>query len=115
VNNNSIVIVLLSYCYLISGCSLLSKPSTIEFTSIDPVVCNQSPKADALTMFQTPPNAIKDEFGIWWFAFDAKAYENISKNIQSMRQYMTQQRKIIKYYRKCIEDQGDTTDASNSD
>lgn len=91
---------------VLPGCSLFgSKPPDVTIQEhATPVVCDTTPRPDALDLKDTPPTLVMDPTEVWGYWFNSELYAALAENLQSMRTYMTQSRAIRKKLIKCIDD-----------
>ena len=89
---------------VLPGCALFgSNPPDITIQErATPVVCDTSPKPDALNLKDTPPTLVMDPAEVWGYWFSSDLYAAISENIQAMRRYMEQSRDVRAKLVKCI-------------
>ena len=100
--------VVLLFCALLPGCSLFSPkpPDVIVKPEPVPILCNATQqKPESLDLKDTPPTVVFDtESETWGYWFSPDLYAAIAENIQAMRRYMNQQRKITATIVDCIDD-----------
>lgn len=73
--------------------------------------CVHAPPLLPLQMLPTQIQLISDRDGVVWIALDAQGYENLSRNIGSLRLALGEARSIIGYYADCVRgDGGQATD-----
>ena len=91
---------------VLPGCSLFgSTPPDIQIRERPtPVVCDTSPRPDALDLKDTPPTLVMNAEEVWGYWFNAELYAAIAENLQAMRAWMTQSRAIRSKLVACIDD-----------
>ncbi len=91
---------------VLPGCSLFgTKPPDVTIAErATPVVCDTTPRPDALDLKDTPPTLVMDPNEIWGYWFNSELYAALAENLQAMRSYMTQSRAIRKKLVACIDD-----------
>ncbi len=91
---------------VLPGCSLFSsKPPDVTIEERPTlVVCDTTPRPDALDLKDTPPTLVMDPAETWGFWFNPDLYGALAENLQAMRRYMSQSRDIRKKLVACIED-----------
>jgi hypothetical protein len=103
VNKLGPVLVLLG---VLPGCSLFgSKPPDVTIQEkATVVVCDTTPRPDALDLKDTPPTLVMDPAEVWGFWFSPDLYAALAENLQAMRAWMTQARAIRTKLVACIDD-----------
>ena len=91
---------------VLPGCSLFgSKPPDVTIQErATPVVCDTTPRPDALDLTDTPPTLVMDPNEVWGYWFSSELYASLAENLQAMRTWMTQSRAIRKKLVACIDD-----------
>lgn len=64
--------------------------------------CRNAPQPSKLQLLPTRFSVVTDPTGIVWLALDPQSYENLSRNINSLRLALAEQRSIIAYYDNCV-------------
>lgn len=98
-------------CFGAGGCGWLpskrsTPPPVIVMDSSTPS-CVNAPNLPGLTMLPTPMRVVRDSDGLFWVAMDAQGYENLSRNIGSLRLVLVEARRIIRYYETCVRAESD--------
>ncbi len=91
---------------VLPGCSLFgSKPPDVTIQErATPVVCDTTPRPDALDLKDTPPTLVMNPEETWGFWFSPDLYGALAENLQAMRSWMTQSTAIRAKLVKCIVD-----------
>ena len=91
---------------VLPGCSLFgSKPPDVTIQErATPVVCDTTPRPDALNLKDTPPTLVMNTAEVWGYWFSSDLYGALAENLQAMRTYMRQGRAIRAKLVKCIVD-----------
>ncbi len=95
---------------VLPGCSLFGGASPPDVNIIERptlVVCDTSPRPDALDLKDTPPTLVMNEAEVWGYWFNSELYAALAENLQAMRSWMTQSRAIRDKLVACIEDHND--------
>jgi hypothetical protein len=66
------------------------------------VTCPKPPTAYPVSMKLVEPTAIEDKYGIVWVGMTPKHYENLAENMSDMLRFIRNQRSIVEYFKKCI-------------
>ncbi len=98
---------------VLPGCSLFgSKPPDVTIQErATPVVCDTTPRPDALDLKDTPPTLVMNAEETWGFWFSPDLYGALAENLQAMRSWMTQSTAIRAKLVKCIVDHNAKVDA----
>ena len=92
------------------GCSLFSPkaPDVVIQEKPIAIVCGAvTNKPDALDLQDTPPTIVLGPGEIWGYWFSPDLYAALAENIQALRRYMAQQRRIRDALADCIESHND--------
>ncbi len=91
---------------VLPGCSLFgTKPPDVTIEERPTiVVCDTSPRPDALDLKDTPPTLVMDPNEIWGYWFDSELYAALAENLQAMKTWMTQASSIRRKLVACIDD-----------
>ena len=91
---------------VLPGCSLFgTQQPDIEIRERPtPVICDTSPRPDALSLTDTPPTLVMDPDEVWGYWFDSELYAALAENLQAMRTWMTQSSAIRTKLVLCIDD-----------
>ena len=91
---------------VLPGCSLFgTKPPDVTIEERPTlVVCDTTPRPDALDLKDTPPTLVMDPNQAWGFWFNPDLYGALAENLQAMRSWMTQSRAIRRKLVACIDD-----------
>ena len=94
---------------VLPGCSLFGStpPDVFIQEKAAPVVCDTSPRPDALDLKDTPPTLVMDPAEVWGYWFNAELYAALAENLQAMRTWMTQSRAIRTKLVACITEHND--------
>jgi hypothetical protein len=94
---------LITACLLASlcGCGVAPK-RTVLVEPKAPVLCQQATALPSVQMLPTPFRVVADSSGIYWIGMDGRAYENLARNIDTLRLVLNQARNIIDYYDSCV-------------
>lgn len=95
---------LLLICCVAGGCGRPRSDPPPIIVAQKPVLCRNAPSASSLVMLPTPFAVVQDATGIWWIAMDARSYEALSRNIESLRLALNEARHTIAYYENCVRD-----------
>ena len=103
---------------MLPGCAAFSpKPADVNIVENPvPVICGAvNNKPDALELIDTPPTLTLGPDEIWGYWFSPDLYGSIAENLQAMRRYMKQQRKIRDTIIECITDHNASVDDEKTD
>ena len=91
---------------VLPGCSLFGStpPDVFIQEKAAPVVCDTSPRPDALDLKDTPPTLVMNDAQVWGYWFDSELYAALAENLQAMRAWMSQSSAIRTKLVACIED-----------
>ena len=86
----------------LSGC-FWSKPKPVITTTEHINTCVTPPKAGSIVMRTPTWYAVKDKDGILWVAITPQDYTKMSVNTSEILTHIKQKNAVIKYYKKCNE------------
>lgn len=91
---------------VLPGCSLFSSkpPDVVIQERATRVICDTSPRPDALDLKDTPPTLVMNEAEVWGYWFNSELYAALAENLQAMRAWMSQSRAIRDKLVTCIDD-----------